>query len=96
MLHHVWKRAFQIYSGIFASGVTCLRPGKFDDGMLPPLADRPMVRLVADREKAGSAAQAFLCTRLRAMEVSDPFHILWRCALNGVNAAGCQGVFIDA
>ena len=77
--------------GYFTSGVTCLRPGSLRCAALPPLEQRPMLRLVADREKAGNAAQGYLCSRLRALEVSDPFHILWRIALNGINAAGCKG-----
>jgi hypothetical protein len=75
----------------FAGGVTRLRPGHFPDVQLPPLAARPMLRIVSDREKAANAAQGFLTSRLRALEVADPFHVLWRIALNGIKAAGCQG-----
>ena len=75
----------------FASGVSCLRPGCLKADGLAPWADRPLLRVVADREKAGNAAQGYLCSRLRALEVSDPFHILWRIALNAINEAGCQG-----
>ena len=75
----------------FASGVSCLRPGCLKADGLAPWADRPLLRVVADREKAGNAAQGYLCSRLRALEVSDPFHILWRIALNAIKEAGCQG-----
>jgi hypothetical protein len=75
----------------FAGGVSCLRPGCFKAEGLVPWAERPLLRLAADREKAGNAAQGYLCSRLRALEVSDPFHILWRIALNAIKEAGCQG-----
>lgn len=75
----------------FASGVSCLSPGCLKADGLVPWTDRPLLRVVADREKAGNAAQGYLCSRLRALEVSDPFHILWRVALNAIQQAGCRG-----
>ena len=58
---------------------------------LPPFAARPILRLVLDREKSGEAAQGFLRSRCRVLEVSDPAHIMWRAALNGVAATGARG-----
>ena len=74
----------------FAGGVTCLCPGT-DLGPLPPLHQRPMLRIVSDRETSNTAAQAYLTSRCRVLEVTDPFHILWRIALQGLNKAGCRG-----
>ena len=48
--------------------------------------------MVLDREKSGNVVQGMLATRLRALEVSDPFHILWRIAMLGVDRAGCKGI----
>ena len=74
----------------FASGVTCLQPGSVL-GPLPPLHQRPMLRLVSDREATNNAAQGYITSRCRALEVIDPFHILWRICLQGLNKSGCRG-----
>ena len=55
---------------------------------LAPWDERPLLRIVGDREKSQNAMQSFLCSRLRAMELSDPHHILWRVAQLGIEHAG--------
>ena len=66
----------QFKPAYFQSGVVCMKPGSVYDGLLPrqSTVPRKLLRLVADREKTGSGAQSFLCSRLRALEVCDPHH----------------------
>ena len=51
-----------------------------------------MLRMVNDRETTGNSMQGYIVSRARALEVNEPFHILWRIALNGLEKAGCRGV----
>ena len=54
-----------------------------------------MLRILTDREKVGGAMVGYLCSRLRAMEVNDPAHILWRICLLAIDASGLKGVLLD-
>ena len=74
----------------FKHGVIPLLPGccsSYQD-QLRPWDERPLLRIVGDREKSQNAMQTFLCSRLRALELSDPHHILWRVAQLGIEHAG--------
>ena len=59
---------------------------------LEPWDSRPLLRIVGDREKSQNALQCFLCSRLRAVELSDPHHILWRVAQLGIEHAGLKDI----
>ena len=80
----------------FKDGVRAMAPGCFSPGPGQLLLDvpwekAPLLRLVSDREGSCSACQTFLSSRLRALEVSDPCHVLWRCAQLGIEHAGYKG-----
>ena len=74
----------------FKDGAFPLMPGSCSSyqDQLPPWDDRPLLRIVGDREKSQNAMQTFACSRLRALELSDPHHILWRVAQLGIEHAG--------
>lgn len=79
----------------FKDGVKAMHPGCFSDGCLELFVEwsrAPLLRIVADRESSMCAAQAFLASRLRVVEVSDPCHVLWRACQLGVEHAGCKGL----
>ena len=75
----------------FKDGVKRMSPGCFSSGLLKlecPWSDAPLLRLVSDRESSMNNVQTFLISRLRAVEISDPCHILWRCAQLAIEHAG--------
>ena len=77
----------------FSKGFFKLCPGALEsDADLQPLCARPMLRLVSDREKVGQSVSGYLCSRLRAMELDDMFHILWRIVILFIDSAGCKEV----
>jgi len=88
----------------FGEGLSRFRPSYFKERFfrlrpdcnswaaeLEPWSERKLLRIVTDREKSANGMQSFLCSRLRALEVSDPCHILWRIAVLGVEHAGYKG-----
>ena len=81
----------------FSDGPKVLRPGHLKDllgagGVVePPLKERRMLRLVADREKSGGAFVGYLISRIRCMDAHDPAHILWRVCILALKAAGLSG-----
>ena len=75
----------------FTGGVQKMTPGCFSSGLLKLerlWSDAPLLRVVSDRDSTMSNVQTFLISRLRALEVSDPCHILWRCAQLAIEHAG--------
>ena len=75
----------------FRSGVFKIHPSGCSSSwadQLEPWDYRPLLRIVGDREKSQNAVQCFLLSRLRAVELSDPHHILWRVAQLGIEHAG--------
>ena len=78
----------------FAAGVCNLAPGCYSSGQLvlsTPFEEAPLLRITSDREACMNNAQTFLMSRIRAVEVSDPCHVLWRCAQLGLEHAGYKG-----
>ena len=61
-------------------------------GQLVAWDERPLLRVVGDRERSQNAVQCFLCSRLRAVELSDPHHILWRVAQLSIEHAGFKSI----
>lgn len=76
-------------------GAVSMHPGCFNQGgplqLVQKWSEAPLLRLVTDRDASVNAAQLFLASRLRAVEVSDPCHILWRTAQLGVEHSGFKG-----
>jgi len=78
----------------FAAGVREMAPGCCSSGQLvfdTPFEAAPLLRITSDREASMNNAQTFLLSRVRAVEVSDPCHVLWRCAQLGLEHAGYKG-----
>ena len=77
-------------AGVFKMNPTGCRSSWSEQ--LEPWDARPLLRIVGDRERSQNALQCFLCSRLRAVEVSDPHHILWRVAQLGIEHAGFKNI----
>ena len=85
------QRFVTLRAAYFKDGVRAMTPGCFSSGLLKLerlWSDAPLLRVVSDRDSTMSNVQTFLISRLRALEVSDPCHILWRCAQLAIEHAG--------
>ena len=76
----------------FKTSVYSITAGCSSSWSLEPWDERPLLRIVGDRERSQNALQCFLLSRLRTIELSDPHHILWRVAQLGIEHAGFKSI----